>query len=410
MRKQILAAAVFAALSMGAVTATAAELTPQQRDAVVACLEREDEAARMPCVDRLGVELPEDVARLLQLASDSGMQAQEQAWRDGVDQALRIQAAAVAARGDARSLLQAAMIALPAEQDPAAPSQAQAWFKAALAANQDEPLLAWIEATGCGALASACDRDAGLRRLLRLDPDNGAVHWLALQAAYRAGDVAAARTHLRLAAQASRFDPYAGDGLALIDDARRELSLPPMPPDLATATALAYGTDAPVDAEGMASAMVLGGWMASMMPPLGAMTRLCQPAVEQTVEDAALREDCTAVYAHLARNDTLLIYPMLGLRQLVQLTVDTPEGAQWRERLRELLWVYRRSMASGLTMPGNGLTPGEYATWLTAEGEAAALRHVLERHGIATRPPADWLPDNPRDRALVTTGRLPASS
>ncbi|MEG2942096.1 MAG: hypothetical protein RR969_11030, partial [Thermomonas sp.] len=88
----------------------------------------------------------------------------------------------------------------------------------------------------------------------------------------------------------------------------------------------------------------------------------------------------------------------LSLNVLVQLTVDTPDAARWRERYREFLWLST-----------NTAEPGVHALMRIEDyslEEANSLRAVLEATG-RWPPPADWLPKSDYYRSLILTGRPP---
>jgi hypothetical protein len=131
--------------------------------------------------------------------------------------------------------------------------------------------------------------------------------------------------------------------------------------------------------------------------PLSGIVRLCRP------DDAAAStqrvRDCVAVYTRMAGSDTL-VARRIALRMLVQYTADQADGVQWRERLRAQEWL----MEQGLRLPraSAGWAAGQFTL-----GEVPMLQATLERSG-RWPPPAGWLPRNPRDRALVTTGRPPS--
>lgn len=122
------------------------------------------------------------------VTGDAALPAEYERWQRGFDAAMLEHAHALAARGDARSLLAATLIA-PVSFDQASgrpqppAADPQAWFDAARAARPADPLVAWLEATDCPVPALQCDPDAAIARLLQVDGDNAAVQWLAINAA-----------------------------------------------------------------------------------------------------------------------------------------------------------------------------------------------------------------------------------
>jgi len=51
----------------------------------------------------------------------------------------------------------------------------------------------------------------------------------------------------------------------------------------------------------------------------------------------------------------------------------------------------------------------DYFDTMMREGELAAMRSTLSRMGVALDPPANWLPDDAHDRAVILTGRYPTT-
>ena len=333
-------------------------------------------------------------------------------WQRDFDAAMFEYAHVLAARGDPRSLLAAAMIApirfdessgraLPTSAEP------QAWFDAARVARPADPLVAWLEATDCP-MALQCDADAGIARLLRIDGDNAAVQWLAINAALDGDDVIAARTHLRLAAQADRFQPYVGEVLKMLLEARAAVPLAPM--DIATAEAMSISQQSgrPTSNEEMVAVLSMSQWAAIAIPALAGVAELCQLGVDTPQRDVALQQDCESLLAKAADDDSIMVYPALALPALIELNHGA-EQAAWRVRLREFAWLYEQAVRL-LPLHEAGMGGlADYAHRMATDGELAAMRHVLEQNGIAPQPPADWLPSNPRYRALLTTGHAPAS-
>lgn len=348
-----------------------------------------------------------------QITADAGAAppAEFKRWQRGFDAAMLEHAHSLAARGDARSLLAAALLvpinfdgasgrALPASAD------ARVWFDAARAARPADPLVAWLEATDCP-IALQCDADAAIARLLQVDGDNGAVRWLAINAALRGGDAIAARAHLRLAADAERFQPYTNEVLRLLLEARDAATLAPMGAATAKAMGSAQNFGRPTSNAEMVAVVSMAQWAAIAMPAVAGVVELCQLDVDAPQRDAALRQDCAGLLAHAANDDSVMVYPAIALPALIELS-EGAEQAAWQARLREFAWLYERA-APLLSTPDDaeaGLTG--YARRMAADGELAAMRQLLQAHDIPLAPPTGWLPAAPRYRALLATGGAPA--
>lgn len=327
------------------------------------------------------------------------------------DAAMLAHARTLAARGDARSLLAAALI-VPLRGGPASGrssssmAKRQAWFDQALAARPADPLVAWLYAVDCPLGESPCDRKAAIAQLLRVDGDNAAVQLLAMDVALNAGQRAAARTHLRLAARATRFHPYSDDALALMLDARSAAPLPPMSAERARALGESFRLGRPATNSDLVAVHSMARWAASGVPALHGIVELCQLDEPAPERDAALRQDCADTLALLANSEASPIYPMLALPSLIE-SSDGAEQAAWQARLRELTWLFERALP--LTAdPSAGVEPAVYAGWIAEFGELEAMRKLMQHNDLSPTPPADWLPRHPRYRALITTGHAPA--
>ncbi len=388
------------------------QLAPTEEAALEDCLQHEDDEASLSCIQGLNLPLQPEMAELLAMADDAEVEAEYERWRLGFDAAMLDHARALAARGDARSLLAAMMIASPrfdetsGQLHPVSAEQ-QAWFDAARAVRPADPLVAWLEATGCPVPASQCDTDAAIARLVRIDGDNAAVQWLAINAALDGGDEVAARTHLRVAAQASRFEPYTGEILQLSLETRDAAPLPTMAPATAKVLGVKHDLGRPARNEDLVALQSITDWAAVALPPMSGVMQLCRFEPDPPERDAALRQDCIGLMAQLAASDSILIYPAIALPMLIELTTG-PRQASWRSALREYAWVYEQ--ASDLMWPGAArqFDPAEYASWVVAEGELGAMRKLMQRNRIPIEPAADWLPRQPSYRALITTGTAPA--
>lgn len=412
------------ALSFGA-TAAAPGLDAAQQARVEACfdqLERhpEDEAAAYACLAETGA-LPAELQALMEAAADPdlGLQQESERWAREAEIAVRSHADTLALRGDARSLLAAVLLSplVPSvagdAEDPAYPrytpsDEVVAWFDAARAIRPADPLVAWYEATGCKSAAMRCDGAAAIGRLLTIEPDNAAVHLFALSAAQAAGDATAARTHLALAAAAPRYEPPAGALMRLILDKGADIAWPSLSPRVESLAQMMRAQGMGVGGDEQLALMATAQWAAAISP-MGGVANVCLGAARDKDADPALHQDCRAVLERLATEGHILVENIVGLTGMVEMTAGTIGGAHWREQLRRYYWTY--AQATNLMGLGRAQPPVDFVTHsrrLVEHGELAAMRVLLRERGIAVEPARDWLPDNPRHRALVTTGIAPA--
>ncbi|WP_460814936.1 hypothetical protein [Luteimonas pelagia] len=411
-------ALVFAGVQPAARANGAADAQVAQLDA---CRAVQDPLERDACAAKLLLELPDvppELRAAAELGADVELTRAMQAWQVQADDALRVHARRLAARGTAEGLFAAAVLwpkspgvrngPAAAHADPMAPApEAQAWFDAARAVRPSFPPVAWIEALDCATLSDACDPADARARLARIAPGNAAVHLLELNARHDAGDLAGARAALARMAAADGFDDYQRAILGLLVDANAGVDWPPLPPDAADAMGRAFGAAGPLAPEDVGHGMLTGWLVAVTMPGARQLSAVCSDDGGQMDPGPALRADCIAALATIADAGTSVLAQNVALPQLVRLTAGTDAGAAWRERLRDLYWVMDRGGQLLPGLPGSGVSGGTWLRWWAAVGEVEATRRLMRQAGLPAEAPDGWLPAGARHRALVTTGRAP---
>jgi hypothetical protein len=354
---------------------------------------------------------------LQRLQDDPQIQRANQAWNKASREATRQHLRVVAAQGDPRSLLAASMLwsgfvdheddALQSQAKPA--QETRAWFDAARRARPRDVLVAWIEAGDCVGLSDSCDPRGALQFLLQAEPQNAAVQLRALAAADKRGDRKAADGYWQAAAAASTYDARTLEIGRLLHATMAGVDQPPLDPRLAQAMGTWFGLNRPATAQDFADVGLIGMAAAWAMPGLSPVGRECK--LEKLASAGLDRQaECERVLELLSADESTLLAPMVGLTKLVELSGDSPEGKAWREQLRQFYWVYENMQQRLPGLSSDGPLPAEYGTWFMTEGELSAMRKALAHYGVPEQAPADWLPRTPRYRALVSTGREPASS
>lgn len=338
------------------------------------------------------------------LMADPQTKAAVDQWQQEHRVAIERHARKRAASSDPRDLLAAALIAsLAGKSQPAAADQwsreeAGAAFTAATQLGQDDPLINWMEAIDCPRFAaySQCDADAALLRLRRSEPDNAAAWLLAYTRAVKGSPEA--EQFLVNASKATRYRLPFNDLGALMQEQFAAVDGPDMSPLVARALADTFGqgADQVPDVAGM-EAMAIAS--ALTIPALSRLQLGCFPPgdAQPTADRHAA---CKSIYTLMSK-DPLLITQNLALVSLVRITADSPEGAGWRERLRQLHWIQSHAFHILATS-----TPEGYVDSVWRDGETVAMQGVLAAAGIAPQAPAGWLPDDPRARAYIE-GRDP---
>ncbi|MFT3897647.1 MAG: hypothetical protein QM719_08125 [Thermomonas sp.] len=259
-------------------------------------------------------------------------------------------------------------------------------YQAARRSWPNDVELAWLAFDYCGA---SCDSDAEVRHLLAVDPDNAAAWMAAMRAARIDHDEAGFAHALQRAANAKIYDSRMG---IVFLRSRPLLARVPVPESCRTPRSISELRQnvgrTPTDADRidfMASSLE-----AAIATPSFSGLIQCIPKSVPLPDDE--RRQCNALLSRVAKGDTL-IEQIIATRGLLALENDPARLAQLREQYRRLWWLQGQASA----MP----VPEGYATRMWSQGEVATLQ------GLATErnrwpPPPDWLPDDPRARALIT--------
>ena len=276
-------------------------------------------------------------------------------------------------------------------------AQARAAFAAARALAPGDPLVAWLAVVSCPGLGvaagSGCESEAALVRLQQRDADNAAVWLQGLGSASPESKESAQL--LAKAAASSRYETPFGATGRLLTEVLRQVDVPPPSPHVAAALGLGLGLDRPATRRDLDGVVAMGISSALALP---VSTRgACSGEGDGMM--AQRRAQCIAIHTLMSEEPTAVSQAM-ALTRLVLLTADQPEGAGWRERLREHYWVWDN--ASALMRQG---VPEDYLDAVWRDGELVALKGLLRAAGMPLAPPAGWLPDSERRRSLVTTGR-----
>ena len=328
-------------------------------------------------------------------AKRAGPECDAEAWARKFERATHVHARGLMAEPDSRSQLIAASLLESYDDNDPNRIDAETAAAAALRLGMNDPLVLWMAAMDCPGKTQACDADTALKRLQRLEPDNGAV-WLASMArAQRRGDEEAVDAALQRAARAAHFrTAYVEYGQEMLF-ALRQVKVEPMSAcaseRFAAASGLKGGQQQIVDLTAM------GRLLALVMPGGPSVGEVCRAPLRHR------HRACVDALAKMAESNELADR-LMALAYLVPLTADRADGAHWRERMRRLSWLRERMDGSGNDLPPD---------WLGRAlllGEIPAFEAWLAEQGLPTEPPPNWLPDDPRQRALILTGRPPPPS
>lgn len=249
----------------------------------------------------------------------------------------------------------------------------------------DDVELAWLALDHCG---PGCDQHAEARHLLAVDPDNAAAWMVAMAAARSDHDEQGFAYALRRAASAKIYDSRMG---IVFLRSRAVLARVPVPDSCRTpqARAAMRGNAGREATDGDRIDLMASSLEAAIGTPSFSGLVECIPKATPLPE--TWRRPCSTLLSRVAQGDTL-IERTIAVRGLLALENDPARLAQLRERYRQLRWLQTVGFGEPL--------PEHYATRMWAQGEVATLQALAIERG-RWPPPSDWLPDDPRARALI---------
>lgn len=321
---------------------------------------------------------------------------------EDISAALQAHLHMLAARGQARDRLDIALLLPLLDHDSAAdPSLRRDSLALAREVPDQRALVAWLEAMTC-IDSNGCDSHAALARLQQAEPDNAAVWLLTLeQEATAQSSPRTDETQLELlsrAARASRYDDHLADTSRETLRALQPVRWPPLDRDSEAALRNMLHLSDSVPASALGPALMATYATAMEIPPYSATAGACEPDTVLLPGSHRL-VPCRTVMSLMADGDSL-IAQALGTTRMVRLSPNGPEAMHWRERLRQSHWL--RLQWSKIGSPALSYAIREH-------GEVPALRAELARRGLGMPPPG-WLPEQPRARSLILSGRLPPDS
>lgn len=250
-------------------------------------------------------------------------------------------------------------------------------FEAARKQWPNDVELAWLGFDRCG---KTCDREAALRHLLAVDPDNMAAWMVAMGSTRDADDETGFAYALQHAANAKFYDPRTG---AVFLHARPLLKQIPLPDSCKSPIALLAAIfGRPYDDSARADLMA-DGMEAALTALSFTGIQACAP---KGLSDEQRRQ-CTVVLSRVAQGDTML-ERLLSVRVLFLLESDPARQQALRERYRGLKWLVAHQSALEA-----GSLPSDFIARKWSQGEFETYKAIaIERDQWP--PPADWLPSD----------------
>jgi hypothetical protein len=292
----------------------------------------------------------------------------------------------LALRGDAHSLLAAALMAQGDAGDPARPKvlQTPALLARAQKANDADALVWWVTAAlECRGKAKTCPSEETLAQLQKADPANAGAWLWALQRGQQTDAKTTARAALTSAAQSARFDDYFGALTSLLYEASGIL---PVGENILSAS-----NQPGVSPSGFKLTYAASIAIAVPHPYLDALDAACKNAAN----DAGLAQDCVAVAQKLADSGSLFTRSA-GARQIMEIVPSGSVHDAAVAQARTLAWRMQDVGSVADRLANDSRVTGLYTQALRTSGrEIDAVDAVLRSQRIALEPPADWQPPAP---------------
>lgn len=309
----------------------------------------------------------------------------------------------LASKGDARSLTVAFMLMNsgtlldPSGKNSRSKALESKWIALAAARAPKDPVVAWVETMHCFSNGT-CNRSNSLERLERLDADNAAVYLLSFNQAEINKDPAKRNAAFSKAANSRHFDWYYNRLGAVSYEALSDWR-----PDISTfdraSDAKLLGLNRRISNQDYRKVESLNIAIAYMVPTLQGISDFCNSGEENKNR---LR-DCIKFF-ELMRNDKTTLSKAVGLTKLAKITAVLPEGASYREELRQFFWVRENYNKLNIGKPE---TESSFIRQWPKMTEWDAIALDLEFANITFKAPKSWLPENESMRSLVLTGLDP---
>lgn len=254
-------------------------------------------------------------------------------------------------------------------------------LKKALAMGQNDATLTWFEAMNCGGMSAACDKDAALTRLSKLEPDNAAVELLYLNDADAAGNSEAAWQAIERGGQKKYFQlPVDAIGGMYYESLRNWNS----PVTLDPKDVFGKNTKdlRPVSQEEYRKITAFGVSIAVAIPAYQYYTKYCYAVPADSNHLIA----CQQFTEKLAAADSPVLRG-IGTRVGVALFTQSPGKEVWLARRNQYQWQHMKYSEALQSDPGADRV--YFEKW-PGISEIERINALLKAKGIPLSPPADW--------------------
>lgn len=306
----------------------------------------------------------------------------------GIAQVLAEQADLLAARGDAESLVRAALLTLNQFAD--GDERAQAVVGQALHLAPSNPTVQWLAVVTCNQREAKCSAKKAAHALVRLQPDNIAAWW-----ALASLDVGAGESALSGAFAADRYTDASDALAASLLAAYADLELPTtLQADLERVMNHSFGMVAPVAAEHVLL-MFAAEQIKAAVPADYPIRSICRHTRQIEAEGGipemeASTEACRQHYTTVIESARTSAAQDRATDALITLAGDDEaEVAYWQRQRQQRQWLEFQMMKA--QTEGRVPLDRAYFSDVLEFGELEAARLHLAHAGIAVgTPPEDW--------------------
>lgn len=224
--------------------------------------------------------------------------------------------------------------------------------------------------------------------LQAMEPDNGAVWMLGLDAAAQAKDEAAVDRLLIQIAAAKRFDTHYLDGLKAWSNVYERFGMPQMEQTDASVDGIPVSTSAQRHFMAMSNATM-------NTPSYSTLTQACKVTAGNEGEQFHRASLCEEAGRHVATVSKTILDQRIGLAVVRAAGREQDQDLQHQ---RELDWAGSSLARNAIFLDADAY----YADWLSTGDELEAGRRALQRAQLESEVPAWWSPKQDRDDEAET--------
>lgn len=262
-----------------------------------------------------------------------------------------------------------------------APENSIILLREAIALGQNDPTLAWLEAMECNWMKAACNKDAALSRLVKLEPDNAAVDLLLFNVAVSNGNADEAWRALTLGGSKKHFVLPINAVSKMYVESLQNWNAP-----ISIGASYYYGDKAndlsALTLDEIRKATAAGFSMAFALPAFQHYTKYCMPAPAEPLKLRACQQ-----FTERLANDHNLLSRGVGTSVALAVFTESPDIEKWLAKRKQHKWQMQEY--SRLVMNDPSAERKYLKNWPYGS-ELERVEAMLNDKNIPVSPPADW--------------------